>query len=125
MARVTVTELKVLIPTTTLTDPQLQLAIDTASTLVDMIAVGCAGGLTDDQLRNVELYLSAHIASMSDPQLVVSEQKFEGSSTKYSNTSKLGSGVLSTTYGTTANMLSGGCLQKLDKRKPTLASVGV
>lgn len=124
MARVTVTEVKAVIPNSSASDETIQAAIDAANILVNKIAAGCASGLTEEELTSVELYLSAHFVTVSDPGSSVSEEKFENSSRKY-NVAQQGKGVLGTPFGQTANMLSGGCLQELDKRKPLIRTVGI
>ena len=123
MARVTVNELLVLIPNTTLDNDQLQLAIDSATGLIDKISFGCGNELTDNQLKNTELYLSAHFASTMDSTLkTLKSEKFEGSSTDYGFSG--GEGYLSTDYGQTANLLSGGCVANLMKSPIGLFAVG-
>ena len=124
MARVTATEVKVITPNTGTSDATIDATIEAANVMVNRIAAGCAKGLTDDELKQVELYLSAHLITVSDPGSSVSEEKFEGSSRKF-NTAKQGEGVLGSPFGKTANMLSGGCLQELDKRKPRIRTVGI
>jgi len=124
MTRATIDDIKNVIPTTKLGDSVITANITAASVLVDKIASGCASSLTEDELTQVEIYLSAHLVTVSDPGSSVSEEKFENSSRKF-NTATAGKGVLGSPFGQTANMLSGGCLAELDKRKPQVFALGV
>lgn len=96
--------------------------ITAANAVVDSLAAGCGSDLTDAVLTQVELYLSAHFAGTFEPAAV--SESFEG----WSKTFMVGgtglTGVMSDKYGQTANMLSGGCLQQLDKPKATGFSIG-
>lgn len=62
MSRVTPAELKVIYPTSA-TDETLQVFIDMANSVVDEELLN--KGLSEDRLKMIELYLSAHFASMS------------------------------------------------------------
>lgn len=124
MARVTIADVRNLLPNSNLTDEQIQFAIDSATLMVDQIASGCASNLSEDQLAKIELYLTAHLCTPMDQSLSLAEEKFEGSMVKYSSHRFAGTGILSTTYGTMANTLSNGCLTNLDRRKAKLYAVG-
>lgn len=124
MARVTVAEVRDIIPNTTLTDAQIQAAIDSATLIIDRIAAGCGSNLSEAELKQAELYLSAHLCATSDQSLAVTEEKFENSSRKVGNQGN-GAGYLSTSYGETANMLTNGCLAQSQKRKARIYSRGV
>ena len=119
MSRVTPEEVRVIIETT-LTDPVIQVWIDAASNIVDCHAE-CMGSCVD--LAQVELYLSAHFVGMLDPSVkgFITEEGPAGFKTKYSNPVEMKNIIDNTTYGTTANMLSNGCLASVSDK---LATVG-
>lgn len=112
MARVTDAEVRVIIPNTSIADLTPFIAV--ASLQVDAIAQGCAASLSDDQLKNVELYLSAHLVALSDQTVALKSEKFENAENVY-QTGAFGEGVLSTNFGQTANALSNGCLSQAQK----------
>ena len=56
--------------------------------------------------------------------VVRSEEKFENWSVKRAVGTFSGSGVMGTTYGVTANALSGGCLQDVDNRPAAIVGIG-
>jgi len=123
--RVTVEEVKVILPTgNSLTDEQLQAAIDASNCIVDQIAAGCASHLNDDCLAQVELYLSAHIAASTDNTLSIQSEKDGCCDASATYGFKFGEGVKGTPYGMNANMLSGGCLAELDKQPINFFSIG-
>jgi len=121
----TLDQVKAILPTsTTLTDAQINAAIDAAKCLVDQIAVGCSSNLTDDCLTQVHIYLSAHFAANTENTLSLSSEKdgCADSSVTYGFVFK--EGVLGTMFGQSANMLSGGCLHEMDKQPVNLFSIG-
>jgi hypothetical protein len=125
MARVIVTEVKVILPADTqLTDPQIQAAIDAATCVVDQAAAGCSSHLTDACLKQVELYLSAHYAAATENTLSLVSETDPCSGGKAVYGFKFGEGVKGTPFGQMANTLSGGCLAELDKQSTALLSIG-
>lgn len=118
--RVVDADVRVLIPETSISD--LTPFINTANLLVNRLAASaCGSTLTDDELTAVELYLSAHYATVSDPTLGLTSEKVEGASAVASRgnvNSK--SGLMSTQFGQQANDLSGGCLQEVSRRRPSV-----
>lgn len=128
MARTTIQDVRNVLPSDggNLTDPQIQQAIDTATLLVDQIATGCGSHLPDDILKQIETYTAAHLVAVSHPDQVgtsvLVEEKFENSSKKYSTGSF--NNFLGTTYGTTANLLSNGCLMELNQKPARIYSLG-
>lgn len=126
MARVTVEEVRVILPTgTTLTDPQIQASIDAATCIVDMLALEyCMEGVSEECLKQIELYLSAHIAACTENTLSMSSETDAccGGSASYGF--KFGEGVKGTPYGQTANTLSCGCLAEFDKQPVGIYSLG-
>lgn len=125
MARVTETEVRVILPADTqLTTPQIQAAIDAATCVVDQAAASCASHLTDACLKQVELYLSAHYAAATENTLSVSSETDPCCGGKAVYGFQFGEGVKGTPFGQMANTLSGGCLAELDKQPADLFSIG-
>lgn len=125
MARTDITKVKAILPaSTTLTDPQIQAAIDAATCLVDQIAAGCASDLSDDCLLQIETYLSAHFAAVTENTLSLQSEKDPccGGSATYGF--QFGLGIKGTPFGQMANTLSGGCLAEYDKTPVNLFSIG-
>lgn len=125
MARVTVAEVRVILPgDTTLTDPQIQAAIDAATCIVDEIEASCGSHLSAACLKQVELYLSAHYAAATENTLSIASEKdacCDGSAT-YGF--KFGEGIKGTPFGQMANTLSNGCLAEFDKQPVNLFAIG-
>jgi len=124
-ARVTSTEVRVILPTsTTLTDAQIDGAIAGATCVVDQAELDCSSHLTEDCLKQVELYLSAHFAAVTENTLaLVSEtDACTGSNAVYAF--KFGDGVKGTPFGIVANTISGGCLAEQDKQPISFNSIG-
>jgi len=122
MARpVTDPQVRALIPDTTIVDLVTPF-INIANRMVDKLAASsCGTSLTDAELEDIELFLSAHFAAQTDPSIAIVSQKVEGSSTVASRGNVNNqSGLMSTHFGQQANSLSGGCLLELELRKPTL-----
>lgn len=109
MSRVTPEEVKAVIATA-LADPIVQTWIDAANTIVNDNA-DCIGN-DETKLTQVELYLSAHFVGMLDPKIrgFVTKTKLDVFEKTFSNPVTLKNNIDNTPYGTTANMLSGGCL---------------
>lgn len=123
--RTSLAEVKVILPTwTTLTDAQIEQAIDAASCVVDQIAVGCSDHLTDDCLKQVETYLAAHFAAVTENTLSLSSEKDACTGSTASYGFKFGEGVKGTPFGIMANTLSGGCLAEQDKQPTNIFSIG-
>lgn len=125
MVRVTATEVRVILPPDTeLTDPQITAAILAANSMVNRIAAGCADDLLADDLKQVELYLSAHFAANTENSLSLSSESDPCCGGKATYGFQFGEGVKGTSFGQTANMLSGGCLAEFDKQPAGLLSIG-
>lgn len=110
VARATPADVKCIKPTT-LDDAVVQCFIDAATLVVDRVAE--CGSFTDPELKQIEIFYSAHLLSASDPDLV--EEKVEGFTNKFARGSNSGTGVKSSQYGQMANTMSRGCLAELDK----------
>lgn len=125
MARVTATEVRIILPASTqLTDPQITAAIDAATCVVDQAAASCASHLTVACLKQVELYLSAHFAAATENTLTLTSESDECSGSREVYGFKFGEGVRGTPFGQMANTMSGGCLAELDKQPASLFSIG-
>lgn len=125
MARTTIAKVRAVLPTgTTLTDPQIQAAIDAATLLVDELAASfCGSDLSAGMLGQIETYLSAHFAAVTENTLSIqSETGGCGGSAVYGF--KFGEGVKGTPFGQVANTLSRGCLAEFDKRPAAIYSIG-
>ncbi len=125
MARATVSEVRAILPTSTaLTDAQITAAIAAATCVVDQIALGCASHLSDECLKQVEIYLSAHFAAVTENTLSLKSEKDGccGGSVTYGF--DFGEGVKGTPFGQTANTISGGCLAEMDKQPVNMVSLG-
>ena len=81
----------------------------------------CGSSLVEATLIQIETWLAAHFIAVSGVQSeqAVKSLKFEDAQTVYSH-SMVGSGVNGSTYGQTANLLSGGCLSKMDTKKSSV-----
>ena len=122
MTRVNDSEVKELIPKVSL---GLTAFIAAANLMVTKLAASdCGGDLTDDELKEIERWLSAHFAAIADPKLALESESFEGARQVYSRGSKSEIGILSTQFGQMANTLSDGCLSDMDLKKPTFFSTG-
>ncbi len=116
----TVAQVRVILPsTTTLTDPQIQAAIDAAQGIVDDLAASGCGNLTQ-----VHIYLSAHFAAVTENTLSLTSETDACTGARAAYGFKFGEGVKGTPFGQMANTLSGGCLAEYDKQPANLFSIG-
>jgi len=106
-----------------LTDEQITAAIAAATCVVDQAAASCSSHLTDDCLKQVEIYLSAHFAAATEIALSLKSEKDPcGGSASYGFS--MGEGVKGSPFGQLANTLSGGCLAEFDKQPTDLFAIG-
>jgi hypothetical protein len=125
MARTDVVSVQAILPAgTTLTDPQVQAAINAATAVVDVVAAGRGEDWPPAPLLQIETYLAAHFAAVTDNTLTMSSETNPtcGASARYGF--KFGTGMLGTPFGQMANTLSMGCLAELDKPAAGLYSIG-
>ena len=93
--------------------------IASADVIVQQINTKCSKSFSDAELEQIEIWLSAHVASVFDANIV--EEKFENAATKFDRAvSTNSSGVLSTKYGSMANMLADGCLVAFDQEQSSV-----
>ena len=88
--------------------------IEAASCIVDDMVESCSKTFNDNRLTKIELWLTAHLYAIRNP--ILMKEKFENAENTY-QVATSGEGILSTTYGQTANTLSGGCLKDVDMRE--------
>lgn len=114
--RVTDNEVKKILDTTVETTP----FIATASLIVDETLAD--QGLTDARLKQIELYLSAHLACTMDPRLT--QESVGDASNTYQTAPAGGKGLDATTYGQHVKMLdTTGLLANLEKPKATIETL--
>ena len=123
MSRVTPEEVTDIVETD-LVDTVVQVWIDGANTIVNANA-DCIGS-DESVLTQVELYLSAHFVAMLDSETrgYITKDKIDTFETSYSTPTGLDHIMDNTAYGTTANMISGGCLANVNKSVTKMFSLG-
>lgn len=115
MARVTATEVKVVIPTE-LTDAAVDTFIGVATDLVDGL-LG-SSGLGSTRLKNIELYLAAHFVALRDQDLGMMGAQWVGSEAKVEYDGQFGKALELTRYGQMAQTLdTTGSLSTLGKAR--------
>ena len=120
-----IVDIRKILPTeTTLTDDQIQAAIDAAKCIVDQIETGCGSDLSDTCLTQIHIYLSAHFAAVTENTLTLSSETDPTCGGKVVYGFKFDEGVKGTPFGQMANTLSGGCLAEFDKQPVGLFSSG-
>ena len=111
----------------TLADAVVQMFLDTAGCLLDMIAE-CTADLSESSLTNAEVYLSAHLlvtSTVGQGSAMVAREALGGKySVEYLLPAIKGDGILGTPYGRVANTLTRGCLAELDKRPVAMYTIG-
>jgi hypothetical protein len=121
----TVADVRAILPSdTTLTDAQIQAALDDAECVIDMLAAGCGSDLTDACLTRIHANLAAHYAACTENTLSLKSEKDPccGGSATYGFV--FGEGIMGTPYGQKANQMSCGCLAEFDKQPVNLFAVG-
>jgi len=125
--RTTIDKVRTILPdAATPTDPEIQAAIDAATCLVDQLAVtSCGEDLSDACLVQIETYLAAHFAAVTDNTLSLQSESADCcGSTKVTYGFVFGDGIKGTPFGQMANTLSGGCLAEFDKQPANIFSIG-
>lgn len=99
-----------------------------AACIVGSIEDDCPALVTDACKTQAEAFLASHLLVSSnvgsDSKQVMKESLRGKYSVEFLSAKAQGSGVLSSTYGETANMLMAGCLAELDKAPAFLQSIG-
>lgn len=110
-----------------LADGDIQPFIDAAGCIISQV-VGCMTSTALACKDQAEAYLAAHLLTTSpvgDASKQVRREELDGKySVEYLTPFNMGDGVMSSQYGQTANMLTGGCLAQLDKTPVSFHSVG-
>ena len=111
-----------------LVDPAIDPFLAAASCIMAQVVDDCAAGISDDCKTQAEAFLASHLLVRtnvgSDSKQVAKESLRGKYSVEYLSSSAKGSGVLSTPFGETANMMLGGCLAELDKQPISFRSIG-
>lgn len=112
----------------TLDDSAIQPLIDAAVCILSQVEACMVGkGISDDCQTSAAAWLAAHLmssAGIDNKSRVKSEEKFENYSVKWAQSQVTGQGIMGTTFGMTANGMSGGCLQEVDKRQSQIFMFG-
>ena len=99
-----------------------------AAACVMLRLTDCTNSMSTACIDQAEAYLAAHLLTSSNvgkSSAQVSKESINGKySVEYLAKSASGSGVLSTPFGETANVMLGGCLAQLDKTPTGLLSIG-
>ncbi len=111
-------------------DSTIQIFVDTAQCILDSISACTSDkNISDECLEKALAYLAAHLlvssgAGNSDTGKVKKKESFENYSVEYAMGSIEGQGIMSTTYGQSANAITQGCLQEVGKRNPSICFFG-
>lgn len=104
----------------TLDDAQIQPFIDSAVCILTQVEQCIVGkGITDSCVTSASAWLAAHLmarTSIGQTSGVKKSESFENYSVTWAQSQVSNGGVLGTPYGETANAMTGGCLQEVDKR---------
>lgn len=112
----------------TLADAAITPFLTAAACIVEQVEGDCASGISDACVTQGEAFLAAHLltsSSVGQASIQVAKESLRGKYTvEYLSSKAQGKGVLSTSFGETANMLLGGCLAELDKQPVSFHSIG-
>ncbi|MCK5132695.1 MAG: hypothetical protein KAR40_11155 [Candidatus Sabulitectum sp.] len=121
----TIDDVKAILPTaTTLTDPQITAAIAAATCVVARLIVGLGSELSEACQTQVEIYLSAHFAAVTENTLTLTAEKDPTCNSSVTYGFKFGEGIMGTPFGQMANTLSAGTLDQQDKQPAGMRSIG-
>lgn len=84
-------------------------------------------GLSDDCQTSVATWLAAHLMASSgidNSSRVKKRETFENYTVEWAQSTVSGDGIMSSTFGQTANTISGGCLAEIDKRNTFIGFFG-
>lgn len=123
MPRVVEAHVRQILPTSTqLTRPQVLASIASATLVVDKLSSRYS--FNEALLQEIERNLAAHFCASIEPTLSLKSEKDSCSDSELTYGVSYGKGILSSTYGQTANTLSEGALAQLDKKPLSLKSIG-
>ncbi len=111
-----------------LDDTQIEPFIAAATCIIDSLSVCMAAkGVVPGCSTQAEAWLASHLLSISgvgEKLRVKRSEKFENYSVEWAMGKIEGQGVMSTTYGQTANDLTGGCLSEVGKSPAVICMFG-
>lgn len=93
--------------------------------LVQVINNGCWVPSSDECRDTVQAYIAAHLmatsgAGQAGTPVVKVKERFEAWSVETATKAASGEGIMATSYGANANMMTNGCLYKLNKGNATV-----
>jgi len=106
-----------------LTEQAIEMAIASAACMMPDVLV-CNPGMTSTCQAQVQTYLAAHFAAVSDNTMTIKSEKDGCSDSSVTYGFQFGEGIKGTPFGQMANTLSRGCLAELDKTPANLFSIG-
>lgn len=110
------------------TDEEIQPFIDAAMCIVTRAEPCMVGkGLSDECMTTVAAWVAAHLmatSSVGDDSLTKRSENFESYSYVNLRPSSMGNGIVSSSYGQTADDLSGGCLLDATRRSASIGFYG-
>ncbi len=111
-----------------LDDAIIQTFINSAVCILTQVELCMNGkGISEECKTDAAAWLAAHLmasAGVDNSSRVKSEEKFENYSVKWAQSQVSGQGIMGTTFGLTANAISGSCLQEVDKRNVQIFGFG-
>lgn len=124
---ITINDVRAILPAdTSLTDAQIQAAIDASQCIIDQFSASfCGMSYSAACLDQIYIYLAAHFCAVTERTLSLASESSDmccRTSVKYGF--EFGAGMLGTPFGQMANTLSGGCLQEWDKQPANIFSIG-
>lgn len=109
-------------------DAVIQSFIDAALCIAEQVELCMNGkGLSESCQTSVVTWLACHLMASSgidDSSRVKKRETFENYTVEWAQSTVSGDGIMSTTFGQTANTLSGGCLGEVDKRNAFVGFFG-
>lgn len=112
----------------TLDDTAIQPFIDAAMCIIGQVEACMVGkGISDSCQTSAAAWLAAHLmasAGIDNSSRVKKRETFEQYTVEWAQSQITGQGILSTSFGATANAMSGGCLQETDKRNVNIFFFG-
>lgn len=111
----------------TVEDVAIQPFLNAASCVMNRIS-SCTESMSSKCKDQLEAYIASHLlvtSAVGQDDMLVTKESLNGKySVEYLSPSATGQGIMGTTYGQTANAMSGGCLAQLDKKPVGLFSIG-
>lgn len=102
--------------------------ISAAECIINQVEACMIGkGISDACQTSSAAWLSAHLmasAGVDDSSRVKKRETFENYTVEWAQSTVTGQGLLSSTFGATANAMAGGCLQETDKRQVQIFGFG-